>query len=105
MKFSETHDDGEIILGPQKRSWNAGCHVSHTKRTPQDPSHSKGHKASNETKFPRSDFKRESKAVENNPPRSFTFYRSKVVPGSQIEKGNRFVHLSIYGIDRELEPE
>ncbi|VDK22945.1 unnamed protein product [Taenia asiatica] len=66
---SKSHDHNGIVLGPQKRSWNVGCHVSQTKRS-QDSSSSKGQRGFQENKFTRGDFKRDSKGSERNPGRS-----------------------------------
>lgn len=49
------------MLGPQKRGWNVGCHVSQSKRSPQDSSGQKNSKGFQESKFSRGDFKRDSK--------------------------------------------
>uniref|UniRef100_A0A5K3FR46 C2H2-type domain-containing protein n=1 Tax=Mesocestoides corti TaxID=53468 RepID=A0A5K3FR46_MESCO len=67
---SKSQDHGSIVLGPQKRSWNTGCHVSQTKRCPQDSTVSKTHKNSHENKFSRGDFKRDSKGSERSSGRS-----------------------------------
>ncbi|VDM17000.1 unnamed protein product, partial [Hydatigera taeniaeformis] len=64
-----SHDHNGIVLGPQKRSWNVGCHVSQTKRS-QDSSFTKGQRGFQESKFLRSDFKRESKGSERSSGRS-----------------------------------
>ncbi|KAL5111258.1 hypothetical protein TcWFU_000852 [Taenia crassiceps] len=66
---SKSHDHNGIVLGPQKRSWNVGCHVSQTKRS-QDSSSSKGQRGFQENKFMRGDFKRDSKGSERNSGRS-----------------------------------
>ncbi|KAM3181431.1 hypothetical protein ACTXT7_014388 [Hymenolepis weldensis] len=59
-KFSKPQHNSGIVLGPQKRTWNTGCHVTQSKRSPND-SFIRGNKGSNENKFVRGDFKRDSR--------------------------------------------
>ncbi|VDO11045.1 unnamed protein product [Rodentolepis nana] len=53
-KFSKSQHNCGIILGPQKRTWNTGCHVTQTKRSPND-SFVRGNKGQSEYKFSRGD--------------------------------------------------
>nr|CDS33001.1 expressed conserved protein [Hymenolepis microstoma] len=55
-KFSKPQHNSGIVLGPQKRTWNTGCHVTQSKRSPND-SFIRGNKLPNEYKFARGDFK------------------------------------------------
>lgn len=64
MIFVEPQDNSGIVLGPQKRSWNIGCHVSQSKRSPQDSSGLKTPKSFLDNKYSRGDFKRDSKGSE-----------------------------------------
>lgn len=58
--FLEPYYNHSIVLGPQKRPWNIGCHVSQVKRS-QNDSFAKGNKGPNENKFTRGEYKRDSK--------------------------------------------
>ncbi|CDS41127.1 conserved hypothetical protein [Echinococcus multilocularis] len=83
---SKSHDHNGIILGPQKRSWNAGCHVSQTKRSSQDSSFCKGQRNFQENRFFRGDFKRDFKGSERNPGRSNTTSGSGFTRGAAYGK-------------------
>ncbi|KAM7539929.1 hypothetical protein Aperf_G00000036330 [Anoplocephala perfoliata] len=93
-----------IVLGPQKRSWNNGCHVSQVKRS-QNDSFTKGNKGANENKFARVEYKRDSKG--NSGRFTTTGSGSSFTRGSALGKdGSTFKHRSTDSFnENEAEPE
>ncbi|VDL97991.1 unnamed protein product [Schistocephalus solidus] len=70
---SGAQDHSGIVLGPQKRSWNIGCHVSQPKRGLNDGSHvPKQSKALSERHFSKQgETKREAKVGDRTSPTGF----------------------------------
>lgn len=73
QRQSRAQDHSGIVLGPQKRSWNIGCHVSQPKRGLNDGSHvPKQSKALSERHFSKQgETKREAKVGDRTSPTGF----------------------------------
>ncbi|BHF58644.1 hypothetical protein SprV_0100159700 [Sparganum proliferum] len=73
QRQSRAQDHGGIVLGPQKRSWNIGCHVSQPKRGVNESSHiPKQSKVLSDRHFSKQpEAKREAKVGDRTSPTGF----------------------------------